>query len=89
MPYTSMNGNMFSFLDKNGTLGIRLPLEVRDEFLLKYKTTLMVSYETVLKEYVAVPAELLKNTEELKKYFEVSFEYAKTLKPKPTKKPKT
>jgi TfoX/Sxy family transcriptional regulator of competence genes len=41
-----------------------------------------------MKEYVAVPDVLLENTKELQKYFEFSYEYAKTLKPKPTKKPK-
>jgi hypothetical protein len=29
---------------------------------------------------------LLANTKELKKYLDLSYEYAKTLKPKPTKK---
>jgi hypothetical protein len=37
-------------------------------------------------EYVAVPDGLLENTKELKKYLDLSFAYAKTLKPKPTKK---
>jgi TfoX/Sxy family transcriptional regulator of competence genes len=39
-----------------------------------------------MKEYVAVPEGLLKNTKELKKYLDFSYEYAKTLKPKPAKK---
>jgi TfoX/Sxy family transcriptional regulator of competence genes len=39
-----------------------------------------------MQEYVAVPAALLRNTKELKKYINLSYEYAKTLKPKPTKK---
>ena len=41
-----------------------------------------------MKEYVAVPDELLKKPAELKKYFDLSYEYAKTLKPKPTTKKK-
>ena len=88
MPYTSMNGNMYSFLEKDGTLALRLPAAAREEFLTTYHTTLHAAGGTILKEYVTVPAELLKNTEELKKYFEISFEFAKTLKPKPTKKTK-
>lgn len=86
IPYTSMNGHMFSFLDKAGSLCLRLPKEVKEDFLKKYKTTLCKSYETVLKEYVLVPEKLFENTKELKKYFDVSFEYVKNLKPKPTKK---
>lgn len=37
-------------------------------------------------EYVAVPAALLKKTKELQKYLELSYEYVKTLRPKPTRK---
>jgi hypothetical protein len=38
------------------------------------------------KEYVTVPAELLVKTDELAPYFRVSFDYAKTLKSKATKR---
>ena len=48
----------------------------------------MEAHGTIMKEYVMVPAELLKNTKELKKYLNVSYEYAKTLKPKAQKKRK-
>ena len=89
VPYTSMNGNMFSYLAPDGSLALRLPKEVRESFLAKYKTTLVEAYGVVQKEYVAVPENLLKNTEELKQYFDASYEYVKTLKPKPTKKGKT
>src|SRR5215831_17565751 len=79
VPYTSLNGNMFSYLSADGTLALRLPKGAREAFLEKYQTTLMQAYGIVQKEYVAVPADLLKKTEELKPYFEASFEYAKTL----------
>ncbi len=39
-----------------------------------------------MKEYVTVPDELLQDTEELKGYLDLSYEYVKSLKPKPTKK---
>ena len=84
-PYTSLNGNMFTLLHQS-RLAIRLPEDKREEFLKKHKTTLFEAYGTVMKEYVAVPEGLLKNTKELKKYLDFSYEYAKTLKPKPTKK---
>jgi TfoX/Sxy family transcriptional regulator of competence genes len=76
---------MFTLLHQS-RLAIRLPEDKRQEFLKKYKTTLFEAYGAVMQEYVAVPADLLKNTKELKKYFDVSYEYAKTLKPKPNKK---
>jgi TfoX/Sxy family transcriptional regulator of competence genes len=84
-PYTSLNGNMFTLLHES-RLAIRLPEDQRAEFLKKHKTTLFEAYGTLMKEYVAVPDTLLKNTKELRKYLEFSYEYAKTLKAKPTKK---
>jgi TfoX/Sxy family transcriptional regulator of competence genes len=87
-PYTSHNGHMFSHLSKTGSLGLRLPKEEREAFLEKYNTTLYESYGAIMKEYVTVPDDLLENTEELKAYLELSYEYIKTLKPKPTKKKK-
>ena len=82
IPYTSFNGHMFSYFEKDGTFGLRLPDKVRDEFLKKYKTTLFVSYGIIKKEYVLVPDKLLKNTKEFKPYFDISFEYVKSLKTK-------
>jgi hypothetical protein len=81
-PYTSLNGHMFTYLDQTGTLAIRLPKDQLEPFLKKYKTTLFVSYGVVKKDFVAIPAALLQNTKELKKYLEISFEHAKKLKPK-------
>jgi len=85
MPYTSMNGNMYSYLGENG-VALRLPADVREEFLVKYRTTLYHAYGIVQKEYVTVPAELLAKTDELAPYFRASFNYAKTLRPKATKR---
>ncbi|HYM74582.1 MAG TPA: TfoX/Sxy family protein [Candidatus Dormibacteraeota bacterium] len=86
-PYTSFNGNMFTLLHQS-RLAIRLPEDEREKFLKKYKTTLFEAYGTVMKEYVAVPDSLLENTKELQKYLDLSYEYAKTLRPKPTIKKK-
>jgi hypothetical protein len=85
MPYTSMNGNMYSYLGENG-VALRLPAGARDEFLAKYQTSLYHAYGIVQKEYVTVPAELLAKTDELAPYFRASFDYAKALRPKPTKR---
>ena len=85
-PYTSLNGNMFTLLHQSGRLAIRLPEDKRAEFLKKHKTTLFEAYGAVMEEYVAVPDALLKNTKELQKYLETSYEYVKTLKSKPTRK---
>ena len=85
-PYTSLNGNMFTLLHQSARLAIRLPEPRRKEFLKKYKSKLFEAYGTTMPEYVAIPDSLLENTKELQKYLEFSYEYAKSLKPKPTKK---
>ena len=84
-PYTSLSGNMFTLLHQS-RLAIRLREDEREKFLKKYKTKLFEAYGAVMKEYVAVPDDLLENTKELKKYLDLSYQYAQTLKPKPTRK---
>jgi hypothetical protein len=84
MPYTSVNGHMFSLYTKEGTLTLRLPPGEREAFLKKYKTKLSVQYGVVMKEYVEVPAALLKKTKELSTFFAISHAYAAALKPKST-----
>ena len=87
-PYTSVNGHMFSYLSKEGQLGLRLSAEDREAFIKKYKSEPFVQYGAVMKEYVSVPDNLLANTEELKRYLVISYDYVSALKPKPTKKKK-
>jgi TfoX/Sxy family transcriptional regulator of competence genes len=88
VPYTSLNGRMFSYLSKEGKLALRLPPEEREALLKKYKAKLCEAYGRVQPEYVEVPDSLLSSTRELKKFFEASYEYAASLKPKPTTKKK-
>ena len=90
MPYTSLNGHMFSVLHKDGTVALRLPAQERDAFLKKHKTTLSSQYGSVQPEYVVVPDALLAKTRELKHFFAISYAYVSSLTPKPTtKKSKT
>ena len=88
MPYTSVNGHMFSFLTPSGALALRLPAEKRDVFLKKYRTKLCEQHGVVLAEYVLVPHQLLQKTKQLKTYFDQSYAYVAGLKTKPTKKMK-
>ena len=87
-PYTSLNGNMFSQLLPSGKLSLRLPPGESEAFIEKYDTKLVEQYGIVMKEYVEVPDELLQNTDEISKYFDISYEYVSSLKPKPTTKKK-
>jgi len=88
VPYTSLNGNMFSYLSKEGKLALRLPPKEREEFLQKYKAKLCEAYGKVQPEYVEVPDSLLASTADLQRFFDCSYDYVKTLKPKPTTKKK-
>ena len=88
LPYTSHNGNMYTQLTKAGKIGLRLNKEDREAFLAKYDAQLLISYSAIMKEYVEVPDFLLKNINDLLPYLEQSYNYAQTLKAKPTKKKK-
>lgn len=88
VPYTSLNGHMFSYLSKEGKLAPRLPPAERETFLKKYQAKLCDAYGKVQPEYVEVPDSLLSSTQELKKYFDCSYPYVGSLKPKPTAKKK-
>ncbi len=88
VPYTALNGHMFSYLAKSGHLALRLPADALQGFLKKYKTGLCQEYGVVQKEYAMVPDKLLQKTQELKKYFDLSYAYVSSLKPKPGKKRK-
>ncbi len=87
LPYTSINGNMFSLLTADGTLALRLSSADRDAFVKRYKSPPMKQYGVVMPEYVSVPASLLKQTATLAKYFDASYRYASALRAKPTTKP--
>jgi hypothetical protein len=58
-PYTSENGHMFTYLDQTGALGIRLPKDVLEAFLKKYKTKLFESYGVVKKRLCHRPRDIV------------------------------
>ena len=88
MLYTSMNGHMFTYLSKEGVLGIRLSQEDKTAFEAKYQSPPFVQYGAVMRGYVTVPDALFKDTEKLKPILDRSIEFIKSLKPKPTKRSK-
>ncbi|MGK0386525.1 MAG: hypothetical protein ACI849_001142 [Patiriisocius sp.] len=49
MPYTSVNGHMFSFLDKEGQLSIRLPKEILEPFIEKHESSLSIQHGKLMK----------------------------------------
>ncbi len=85
-PYTSLNGNMFSFLDKSGVLCLRLSKSDHDAFVETHRTEPVLQYGAVMKGYVAVPEAIASDPKAIQNYFEICLENARTLKPKPTQK---
>ncbi len=87
MPYTSVNGNMFSFVAKDGTVALRLTADDLATFIAKYETGLSVQHGAVQKEYAVVPPSLLVRQAEVAAWFAKSLTYARGLKAKGTTKP--
>jgi hypothetical protein len=75
MPYTSANGYMFSLLNKEGKLGIRLPKDSANAFQEKYESGPFKSHGAIMKDYVSVPDDLLARPKELGPYLQESYEY--------------
>ena len=85
-PYTSRNGHMFSFLDGNGTMALRLSDELTEEFRSAYDSGDVIQYGATMRGYSSVPADLLAATDTIVAWFDRSWEWIATLPPKSTKK---
>jgi hypothetical protein len=83
-PYTSMNGNMFSFITKEDEIALRLPDEVR----AKMGAEPVIQYNSVMRGYALASQALLSKPAQLAKLFAQSVAYAATLPAKPTTKKK-
>jgi hypothetical protein len=87
MPYTSLNGNMYSSVSKANQIGVRLRAEEREAFLREHGTTLYESIPGYIqKEDVAVPESMFGDPDALAALFRASHAYAASLKPKATKR---
>ena len=82
MIYTSTNGYMFTLLNKAAEIGIRLSKASQKEFKERYKATEYKSYGAVMRDYVKVPEALYTETQLLVDYFNESYAFVMTLKPK-------
>lgn len=82
MPYTSANGYMFSLLNKDGKIGIRFSKDVQRKYLDKYNTTLFKSYNAVMRGYVLITEEMIKDSDNIVKLLNESFNYVMSLEPK-------
>lgn len=82
MPYTSSNGYMFSQLNKDHEIGIRLSKADTEEFDMKFGAKPFMSYQARMREYVLIPKALLSQVEVLSVLLGKGFEYVNSLPPK-------
>ena len=85
-PYTSHNSHMTSFLDKSGTMGLRLSTTEIEAFISEHASKLMEQHGRTMKDFVVIPEKLLEDQVVMLKYLELSYQHTSSLKPKPTKK---
>ena len=85
-PFTSRNGHMFSFLDRDGAMAIRLSDDLREEFMAAYDSGPVIQYGSVMRGYVSIPSGLLEDPEEAASWLDRAYEWIGSLPPKPTKK---
>lgn len=79
MIYTSSNGYMFTLLNKDAEIGIRLPKDEAAHFMDIYHTGHYYSYGAKMKDYVLVPETLWTNKKLMVDYFQKSFDYVNSL----------
>ncbi|WP_422348763.1 hypothetical protein [Flagellimonas sp.] len=82
MPYTSANGYMFSLLNKDGELGVRLSKADIQVFDQAYGAHPFKSHGATMREYVLIPESLLKDKSQLGAYIQKGYEYVCSLPPK-------
>ena len=86
--YTAVNGNMYSMISKHGVVGIRLPEPQRSAFLAAHGGELFRGDPSwpPAKEYVAVPDDLLADTDALVPHLRLALSHTQALKPKPPRR---
>ena len=81
-PYTSRNGHMTSFIDREGEVSIRLDKADREQFIEQYESRISTQYGKQMKEFVVVPDGLLERQDEIRPWFVRSWEWVGALGPK-------
>ncbi|MEM6696235.1 MAG: hypothetical protein AAF626_16375 [Pseudomonadota bacterium] len=82
LPYTAMNGNMYSFVDAEGHICLRMAEPERARFSRLFGTDSVKQYGAVIKGYVAIPNAFLEAPDHVEAAFAASLAHARTLKAK-------
>lgn len=88
MPYTSINGNMYSFLGKNGVVAIRLGEAERVKLGQSGGEPYVHESGAAMKEYMSLPSSILADGKSAAGWLTRSLAFAATLKPKATARSK-
>ncbi len=81
-PYTSSNTYMFSFLTKEGSLGLRLGPKGVADFIQKHNGRPMLQHGRVMKDFVEIPETMWDDIPLLRHFFKMSLDHTNSLKPK-------
>lgn len=84
--YTSLNGHMFSFVDKTGEFAFRYSDKRKKELIEELGGKESIQYNSVMRGYVVLPESIMDDFDKLTELFKESYGYISSLEPKPTKK---
>ena len=82
MPYTSANGYMLSFINKDGELGGRLPKDKGAKLVEQFDTGPFLSHGATMKEYLVILEDKLSDTDLICDLLNQAHDYVNSLPPK-------
>ena len=80
-PYTSANGHMFSQINKDDQLGIRLPKPRQQELLATYGAGPFKSYGATMRDYVCLTDQMLAEDGLVTKLLDEGFAFVSAMPP--------
>lgn len=85
-PYTSTNGHMFSQINKDNEVGVRLPKPRQKELLAQYGAGPFKSYGATMRDYVCLTDEMLSTQGLLTQLLDEGFDFVAAMPPGGKKK---
>lgn len=85
-PYTSTNGHMFSQINKDDQLGIRLPKPRQIELFEQYGAGPFKSYGATMRDYVCLTGDMLADPGLVERLLEEGFDFVASMPPGGKKK---
>lgn len=82
VPYTSANGHMFSFLNKDGELGMRFSKAVQEKYFTQFNTGPLTSHGSIMKGYILITEVMFADMDLLANLLKESHKYVMGLDPK-------